>query len=140
MLIYAQVYSTDESQYLIARALIDTGATQSSLAPRLAARLELPVERENIVQGIGGSGERWARYHLCLARLRAPDRPHQDHGSTRKVELEAHDALGDSAPFDMLLGMDALMQYRFVHLDGSVLTIDDGDLSQGSQHGADQRF
>lgn len=124
LFICAQVYSPDESRRLIAQALIDTGATQSSLSPEFATKLGLQPERVGWVQGLS---TKQARYYTCLVRLRSPVHPHEDYGSTRKIDLEVHDALGDSAPFDMLLGMDALMRYRFVHLDGSMLTIDDGD-------------
>lgn len=110
-----EVSTPDRTRLLPVRALVDTGATQSSIANRVINQLRLePLAADrakDAVRGIGGRAQDARRYPIKV-RIRAVVMDDQDAGSTSSVAVVASSALGNEQSIDMLLGMDALLRYR----------------------------
>lgn len=118
----------DPTRHCLAVALVDTGATHTSLANRVINQLSLqplaPQPGGNYTKGIGGDVA--TQEYMCGLRLHSTFDQREDFGSERTLEIKAHDALGDyDDDVDVLVGMNALMQYRLVQLNGRTFTIDD---------------
>ncbi len=98
------------------RALIDTGATRTMIAPRVVSRLGLQQVTMLRFSGLGGTA--WRPGYLF--RVGFYERPPTDTTEHSRIMVLKRDIIGgeltDEQTFDVLLGMDVLTTGAF-HLD-----------------------
>ena len=122
-----EIYTPNMQRSMLAQAIIDTGASMISINDRVIRELQLqPLAADpnrDQARGIGGTVT--ARRYPIALRLISAARDHADMGSSRVLHVEASASLKGESSLDMLLGMNALMQYRSVHLNGRMCILDD---------------